>query len=228
MSYTASALCFFLGLSGGYLFISFAESFIHDHIGHARHWFRQLQLRFPRALHAFRETYRSHSLVHHAWTFDDHVTRFPNDERKHRVDARLHDAAGQHIIDDDYGTTLTIRSMILFVAPILPVVLPAIILLPSPMAMGICIPFVIYPLMSKVIHPYLHMRHADALNQAPWALRWILNTRYMRFVWRHHWLHHRYPRSNFNLLIGGDWLRGVYRGPSEQDLEEMKNVGMPV
>ena len=83
---------------------------------------------------------------------------------------------------------------------------------------GFLLPVTAYPLLSKVIHPYLHMRHDEAVRRASAPLRWLLASGYMRYVWRHHWLHHRYPRSNFNLLIGGDWIRGVQRSPSDDDL----------
>jgi hypothetical protein len=50
----------------------------------------------------------------------------------------------------------------------------------------------------------------------------------VRFVWCYHWLHHRYCERNFNLLLGGDWLRRVSKRASPMDYTEMRRVGLPV
>jgi hypothetical protein len=217
-----------LGALAGYLLVTLAESFLHEHIHHAHKYFRSLQKRFPRALGAFREAYRSHTIIHHAHTYRDHITQFSSVVQKNAVDAMLKDKAGQRIISERYGATLSLRSTLLFVCPILPLVIPSLFVLPLPATAGFLVPVIIYPLMSKVIHPYLHMRYADAIQQSSPFLRWALRTRYMQRVWRNHWMHHRYPRVNFNLILGGDWLRGVYQSPSEGDLRRMRESGIPV
>jgi hypothetical protein len=219
---------FALGVLAGYLLVTLAESYLHEHIHHARRYFRLLQKRYPRALGAFREAYRSHTIIHHGHTYRDHVTQFTSAAQKNSVDAMLSDRAGQRIISERYGATLNLRSTLLFVCPILPVVIPLLLVLPLPAKAGFLVPVIIYPLMSKWIHPYLHMRYADAIQQAPRHLKWVLRTPYMQGVWRNHWMHHRYPRFNFNLILGGDWLRGVYRSPSERDLRRMRESGIPV
>jgi hypothetical protein len=217
-----------LGVILGYLLVTFAESFLHEHIHHAQRWFLALQKKYPRLLKPFRDAYRSHAIVHHCWTYHDHVTRFASEHQKQRVDERLQDHEGRRIIAEAYGTTLGLRSTVVFVLPILPVVLPALLLLPWPAAAGFAVPVVIYPLMSKVIHPYLHEPYREALRKAPAVIRWALSTRYMKSVWRHHWMHHRSPQSNFNLLLGGDWFRGKHRSPSAEDERQMSEVGLPL
>jgi len=222
-------LLFVFGLCSGYLLATLAESFFHQHIGHAGRWFRKLQKKYPRILGGFSEAYRSHNIVHHIWTFFyNHVTQFLDEQHKKVVDDRLRDKAGKRIIEEDYGTTLGLRSTLLFVLPIMPVVIPIVFLLPWAAKVGFCLPVVIYPLMSSIIHPYLHQPYQQALSNAPWILRWLLATAYMRCVWRHHYLHHQYPDSNFNLLLGGDWLRGVHRRATEEDNQRMREIGLPV
>jgi hypothetical protein len=217
-----------LGIMIGYLLVTLAEPFFHEHIHHAHRRFRLLQKKYPRLLRPFGDAYRSHAIVHHCWTYRDHVSLFADEHQKKRVEERLQDPLGQRIIAEVYGTTVGFRSTVLFVLPILPVVIPALLLLPWPAAAGFTVPVVIYPLMSKVVHPYLHEPYQEALGKAPAGMRWFLSTRYMKFVWRHHWMHHRYPRWNFNLLLGGDWLRGKHRSPSAEDRRRMREIGLPV
>jgi hypothetical protein len=218
---------FLLGLSLGYLLATLAESFLHDHVHHAGKWFRSLQRRFPRALGAFRDAYRAHTEIHHR-TYRDHVTQFASAEEKSRIDALLQDRTGRRIIAERYGETINLRSTVLFIVLILPAVVPLLDVLPWAASIGFSIPVAVYPMMSKFAHPYLHMRYDDALRKAPPLLRRFFRTRYMRCVWRNHWMHHRYPHSNFNLVLGGDWLRGVHRRATEADLERMQAAGMPV
>jgi len=157
------------------------------------------------------------------------VKQFRTEEEKQQLDAELgKDVAGRRIIAERYGMTLSLRSCLMFVMPIVPVVVPTVLLLSWPAALGFCIPVISYPLMSKLIHPYLHQPYRVALQSAPVGIRWLLSTRYMRSVWRHHWLHHRYPKCNFNLLLGGDYLRGVHRFPSQADKRTMRKLGLPV
>jgi hypothetical protein len=57
----------------------------------------------------------------------------------------------------------------------------------------------------------------------------LLRTRYMRAVYRNHFLHHRYGGvSNFNLVLGADVLRGRTRAVTVRDLEVMAEIGMPL
>jgi hypothetical protein len=93
---------------------------------------------------------------------------------------------------------------------------------------GALLPYAIYPASSRNLHPYLHMRYEDALRTASPPMRWFLSTSYCRFIYRHHYLHHRYVRCNYNLVFGGDWLLGVYRTPAPEDLQDIRALGLPV
>lgn len=45
---------------------------------------------------------------------------------------------------------------------------------------------------------------------------------------RHHWLHHKYPAYNFNLLLLGDFLLGTHLSPTERDLKRMAADHIPI
>lgn len=218
-----------LGFLASLIVVSVIESVLHDHIHHARAPFRVLQSRYPRLLGSFREAFRSHSLVHHGQTFPNHIDQFVDEIHKRRVDSTLQDRHGARIIEERYGATINFRSTLLFMAPTLPFAI-FILVLPWPALIGAVMPIMIYPLMSKVIHPYLHKPYSKALRQAPPPLSWILRSKYLQFVWRHHWIHHQVsPRCNFNLLPPiGDALRGKLRLPTTKDLEQMRSLGLPV
>src|SRR2546428_58063 len=64
------------------------------------------------------------------------------------------------------------------------------------------------------------------IRAPPWPICWFARTSYFRFIARHHFLHHRYCRYNFNLVLGGDVWRGKYRRPSDRDWKEMKRLGL--
>ncbi len=217
-----------LGFFSGYLFVSIMESLMHDYVHHARQGFQKLQFRFPRFLDPFRAARRSHTQVHHGQTFHSHVVQFKDFAHKAKLDRLLVGAEGQRIIRESYGTTINLRSTVMFILPLLPVLVPVLFGMPGLFAAGFLIPTLIYPLMSRVFHPYLHLSYVEALAKASLPVRSLLKTSYFRKVWRHHYLHHRYPRTNFNLLLGGDTLRGVQRTPGYADLKLMSALGIPL
>ena len=92
--------------------------------------------------------------------------------------------------------------------------------------LGALLPFVLWPALAQFIHPYLHMSVVEVEAIAPPFIRWFSRTRYFRFLAIHHWIHHRYEHCNYNLLLGGDWLLGVVREPSDEDLSEIAKLGM--
>jgi hypothetical protein len=91
---------------------------------------------------------------------------------------------------------------------------------------GVCLSVSLPPLFSHFIHPYLHMPHARAIREAPTATAWLLQRWYFRAMARNHFMHHRCVASSFNLVLGGDLLRGCWRKPGENDLAEMWHLGL--
>jgi hypothetical protein len=72
------------------------------------------------------------------------------------------------------------------------------------------------------------MPHERAVREAPTLTGWLLKRWYFRVMARNHFMHHRYVASNFNLVLGGDLLRGRWRKPQEKDLAEMMRVGLRI
>jgi hypothetical protein len=224
------ALQILLGLLVGYLLATLAESFLHHHVAHAGARVRKFWLRHPRFFAPFLRSYYSHHVIHHARTYrGDYVTQFRSKEEQEALDRAMPPHWLERIKREEYGLTLKGWGILLFVGPVLPVV-PLLYWLAGPWTTGAAVvPLLfVYPLMSKWIHPLLHLAHDDALGRATPLQAWLLRTRYMKAVLRGHYLHHRYITCNYNLLLGGDFLRGVHRRSSPRDLEEMARLGLPV
>jgi hypothetical protein len=213
----------------GYLTVSVAESFLHNNVQHGRARVRKFWEQHPILMGSFSKAYFSHHIIHHSRTFrKNHVTQFRSQEEKARLDAELTGMRGALIQRERYGLSLAKGGVLKFILPVIGF-LPLIYWPLGGWALcGALIPFTLYPMSSKYLHPYLHMRYADALRTAPPLLRWFLRTRYCRFIYRHHYLHHRYVRCNYNLLFGGDFLLGVYRRAAPEDLANLQAIGLPV
>ncbi|MDR3612700.1 MAG: hypothetical protein P4L53_03985 [Candidatus Obscuribacterales bacterium] len=86
--------------------------------------------------------------------------------------------------------------------------------------------FVIYPMMSKWIHPLIHKAEMNLLAASTSLERWSINTRYMKAVVGDHLLHHEYVNCNYNLLRGGDYLRFVHRDATPEERARMQVIGL--
>ena len=219
-----------LGLAVGYLAASLIESTMHQWISDAPgarvRWWKK----YPRLFRLFIETHYSHHTIHHFKTFrQNHVTQFRSEEERSAVDAELsgHGKHGQLIREARYAVKLQGSGGWTFVAPLL-LFLPVIYLLLGLWgALGSLVTMALPPLFSNFVHPYLHMPHAEAREIAPPAISWFLQTRYGRAMALNHFIHHRFGgTSNFNLVLGADILRGVYRKPSVKDFQTMREIGL--
>ncbi|AUX32159.1 MULTISPECIES: hypothetical protein [Sorangium] len=218
-----------LGAAMGYVTATLVESFAHHHISDARprrvRWWTQ----HPRLFKYLIRTHYSHHSVHHLRTFrKDHVTQFRNDDERRALDAELAErgAHGQIVLRSNYAVKLHGTGALVFVSPLIPF-LPVVYLLLGPWGLvGSVLPMLCPPLFSNYLHPYLHMPHEVAVTKAPPLISWLLRTRYGRAVARNHFMHHRYMNCNFNLMLGGDILRGVSRRPSHKDIAEMQRIGL--
>lgn len=219
------------GLVVGYLTASLIESIAHQMISDAPRGSVMRWQKYPRLLRQLIETHYSHHTVHHVRTFrHDFVTQFRSDDDKAKVDdeLRTHGQHGVLIQKAGYAVKLQGGGAFTFVFPLL-LALPLLYWSGGPWFLaGAIVTMSLPPLLSNFLHPYLHMPHDVALASAPPLIRGLLGTRYMRLVARHHFLHHRYVQCNFNLLLGGDWIRGVWRNPSEKDVTEMRRIGVPI
>ena len=219
-----------LGLAVGYLAASLIESTAHQWVSDAPgarvRWWKK----HPRLFRLFIETHYSHHTIHHFKTFRrNHVTQFRSEDERAALDAELsgHGTHGQLIREAQYAVKLQGSGGWTFVAPLL-LFLPVIYaLLGVSGTLGSLVTMALPPLFSNYVHPYLHMPHAAARAAAPPVISWFLKTRYGRAMARNHFIHHRYGgTSNFNLVLGGDILRGVHRKPSVKDFETMQEIGL--
>jgi hypothetical protein len=216
-----------LGLVAGYVAATLSESLLHNHFGHATASFRALWKRMGWISRGFAFTFYGHAVIHHGRTFRvDYVTQFKDEAEKRAVDEDLERRGWAALGEEAYGLTIGPRDFVNFL--LLPLLtLPLIQLVGGPWAtLSALVPILSTPLLSRYVHPYLHMRYDEAVRFAPAPIRLLIRTAYFRRVARHHYVHHRYPSCNFNLLLGGDWLLGVHRSPTLDDLQKMNALGL--
>lgn len=127
----------------------------------------------------------------------------------------------------EYGVTIKGMDIVRFMLPSMPVIVPFFLLSNLWVSLGAVIPFCIYPMMSKYIHPWMHVSYEVALREAPWAVAMLLRTRYFRAMYRNHFMHHKYGTCDYNFMLGGDYLLLAHRSPNDEDLREMAQVGLP-
>lgn len=75
------------------------------------------------------------------------------------------------------------------------------------------------------IHHYLWGKiHLEMHKpEARWFSRWPV----YQFLARHHYLHHRYPTKNFNVVIPiADYILGTRAHPSASDFQHMEEIGI--
>jgi hypothetical protein len=214
-------LSVFLGFVYGYLVATYIESLIHDIVMHST-WIHK---------YAFNRTKVSHEDIHHIRTFKlDHITQFSSKKEKDDLDKYLYlnyHGDAEWIINDDYGLTLDIYSLIYHNLTFVPLMIVTYLFTEHLFFLCSVVPMVFVSFMSKYFHPYFHCSFDKAMNTAPFVTRIILDTPVMRRVWRLHYVHHKFKKFNFNLLLGGDYIRGVLREPSKKELEEMCRLGIP-
>jgi hypothetical protein len=218
------------GVAIGYVCATLLESYLHEHVTDAPKRTVDRWMRHPRLLKEVIESHYTHHTIHHVRTFRrDHVTQFQDDAEKAALDEELgRTPHGRAIIRSRYGASFTPWGWFAYTAPGLPFLAGVWLVLGPWGALGGLLPLVTPAVLAYFVHPYLHVPYATALAEAPRPIAWFLGTRYMRTLLRHHYVHHRYLQSNFNLLLGGDWMRGVARKPTARDLAEMARLGLPV
>lgn len=216
------------GVFAGYWLASLCESFFHKHIGHAGRRIRSFCERFPRATDSVLRACYGHHVVHHAKTFrKNFVTQFQSPEEQQELDESLSSAIARDMQKTRYGTTIQGLDIVRFMLPSVPVFLAFYLLAGAWASFGALLPFCVYPMMSKFIHPWIHRPHEVALREAPWAVAMLLRTRYFRAMCRNHFMHHKYVTCDYNFMLGGDYVLGVHRAPNEEDLREMARIGLP-
>lgn len=203
------------------------------------------------AIRSFVETMKfSHTNVHHASYAGSYVDQFaPKDtgqskaeldaqraERRAKLEAAI-DARGPEeaagIRRSGYGVTLTSAVQdALMIAPVSTLVTLLTGALAGQLGATAGAPFVAASVLASLaflplsneVHPYLHMPREEALAKAGPLMRKFLESDYVSFIARTHYVHHHNARVNQNLLPGADFALG-YQAPGVDTIVALRKLG---
>lgn len=216
------------GLLLGLLSATLSESMGHRVFGHPAAWQLKLYFRFPRLFAPFLRCYYQHGVIHHEKSFlKDTLVQFESKEHKQEVDSWIQKSFSRDFAEliwaERYNLTLVgVKGTLPFALPFL--FGPLVILFTlGPIAFLASLFSAFIPvLLSKFVHPLIHT--PKDLNQSSDFLRWIARSPYMRWASQNHFLHHRHPAKNFNLLPGGDYLLGHHQKPTALESAEFSRI----
>ncbi len=218
----------FLGIFLGYLSATITESLGHKYTGHPGPTQRKAYFKYPKFFAAFLKPLYQHLVIHHHKTFrGEFFEQFSDEDEKLRIDSwiaqRFSPEFAALIWKERYNLTLVgIAGTLPFALPFC--IGPAIILCSlGKMAFFGSLVLAFSPVwLSKFVHPLIHLPEESA-NHHPF-IQWLMQTNYMRRVFRNHYLHHQHLETNFNLLLGGDYLVFLHRkatAAEEADLQKL-------
>jgi hypothetical protein len=73
-------------------------------------------------------------------------------------------------------------------------------------------------------HLAWNLIHEEMHNPRP---RWFARLRFFRFFVRYHWMHHKYPGMNYNVIFpGADFVFRRHAKPNPEDREQMRAIGI--
>jgi hypothetical protein len=220
------------GMAIGYAAGSLLESTLHEYVSDAPARFLKVWRRHPMLFRVFLNTHFSHHVVHHYQTFrKDHVTQFESATHRAKLENWLlrRGRHGRVIIGGDFANKLHAEGAVVFAMPSTVAGLALGSVAPVSTAAAAALTLALPPLFSYFIHPYLHMPFSEGQRQAPWMVAILLKTRYMKAVYRNHFMHHRHGgTSNYNLVLGADFVRRRVRKPDADAIHAMRDVGMPL
>lgn len=214
------------GLLVGYLIVTLCESLYHRFGGHAPRNLRQLSKSLGPLGRVILDRWYSHAIVHHRMTYrNSYVRQFSSAEEKEKLILKLAEAGNGHVSAQSFGLRVggPIEHL-RYILPTAPYVLIACWCGGAWFSIGAILPLIIMPLMSEFIHPLLHLPYEVALRTAQPFIKPFVETGYFKYVARHHWLHHRHPESNFNLMLGGDLILRCHRSPTPAEIAEMSEI----
>ncbi len=212
----------------GYCWSSLVESYFHRVILHAPRIRRLYWKKYNAIFGVFRVAYFSHNVIHHQKTFNYSYTKqFSRPHAKQSIDSKVEKIFGDAISRTHYGLTInTPKEIFAFMFPLVLLALVVGYYAQIWIAIGMILVSLLYPAMSMFLHPVLHLSDAaKSVRYGKLMLR-LLNTKYVQHITVYHYLHHKTPRWNYNLLLGGDWVFGCYRAPTKNDLNNLANDGI--
>jgi hypothetical protein len=242
------------GVAAGWATASYNESLVHDEVlhcqdlpdsgkilkeGQPKSLVRRVYECGPESLKkALFEGWFGHTKVHHYLTYkQDQVTQFRTEDEEIKLNKFLVKKGQERLIDEEHGRSLTWAGYKRFQVVAAPsyvaalgaagvgaVVAGAGLATMGLFAAGFAGPAAIYPLFSKYYHRYTHMSAKEALATSPQPIKAFLKTDASRFILRHHLVHHYDDSVNFNLMPGGDLMRGTFQAPTVAQEEEMRRT----
>lgn len=233
----------------GYAVATFIEYLAHRYIAHASKKSLAALDSMKWLKKQVQEIAFSHSAVHHGGYGLNYVENFaPRDlsqadsrkiqqEKKAKMDALIQaqgEEAARRIYESDYGVRLSTPTADAFLSLPFSVILSLLtkyaanhigVDLDPSYYITLLTTSALYVPASHFMHPYLHMTKKKALNQAGIFMKWFLQTRYVAWIARSHYVHHADGgNSNQNLLAGADFAFG-YQPITVEQLLRLKNSG---
>ncbi len=214
------------GLFIGYFVVTVCESVYHRFGGHAPKKLRGWSRFFGPLGRVISDRWYSHEVIHHRATYrNSYIQQFSSREEEIALTNKLLSQEKIHIVQQSFGLRVGgAVEHIRYMLPTAPFIIIACISGGWLFSIGAVIPLIIMPLMSQHIHPLLHLCPDEAINSAPQLLKPFANSWYFRYIMRYHWLHHLHPDTNYNLMIGGDFLLGCHRSASPAEHEKFSRA----
>lgn len=216
------------GLVLGYLVLSISESASHNHFLHGSRKLRQAWLKLGKVGAYIHNSWYSHHVVHHYRTFrQDHVTQFTSTDEEQGLRSKLTQMGKRQIALNSYGLRVGVaKEWLKYMYPHLPHYSLLCWFGGGWFTVGALGPLFFYGWLAHYVHPYLHLSYDQALKTCSPLMRPFLQSAYFKFLAQHHYLHHRYVDSNFNLLLGGDFFWRRQRFASDIDRQDMQRLGL--
>jgi hypothetical protein len=218
----------FLGLLFGFLSATVTESLGHRFTGHPGPRQRRLYLKYPRLFHIFLKPYYQHLVIHHHRTFKGNFfDQFRDELEKKELDTWISRKFSKQFSEliwvERYNLTLK------GISGTLPFAIP---FTAGPLLIGMVFGWTAFfaslltafiPVwMSKFIHPLVHLPEETHLAHP--LIQWLMKTSYMKMVFKNHYLHHQQLETNFNLLLGGDYIVGHHRAPTIEEAVALESL----
>ena len=196
-----------------YITASLWESTFHHHILHARRRTKRSWRNWGHIGALLRLAYFFHQTIHHRRTFlRSLLSQFDSPAQRQALDSRLKGSIGLRARLDRYGLTVTGPTEFVAFAglPLLVNALAAIAVEPWLLPIGV-LASLLPILLSRYIHPLLH--EATPPVCATGFLPRLRRSLLFRLLQEYHLIHHVQRNTNFNLLLGADWLLGKAISP---------------
>ncbi len=217
-----------LGILLGLVSATISESFFHMFFGHPFEKVKKLYFKNTALFTACLKPYYQHYVIHHKKTYLNHFfSQFDSIEHMKRVDTWIESNFGEEFKNliwiERYNLTLKgFIGTLPFAGPFC--IGPALIysFFGVEALLGSLLTGYIPVWMSKYIHPLIHAPEETHRHGA--FIRWFMTTRYAEAILLNHFLHHNNGNKNFNLFLGGDYLIGLHRSGSPEELREYNSL----